>query len=88
MHTSYTVGLTTAEYRAFEYVSSDVEFWISNAAKNRARKAIDEIVSMNTQYCNANSIQIAVGTTAQVNQAYDLGVIQTVAQKTSAFIST
>ena len=39
----YTITLTEAEQKAMEYIAADVDFWITNAAKNRARIAIDEI---------------------------------------------
>ena len=50
----YTITLTDTEQKAMEYCAADVDGWISNAAHNRARIAIDEIVSLNTTYCNAN----------------------------------
>ena len=43
MHTSYTVGITTGEYKALQYVMVDQKEWIENAIKNRARIASDEI---------------------------------------------
>ena len=36
---------------------------------------------MNTDHCNENGIAIAVGIDAQVTQAYDLGIVKTVAQR-------
>ena len=71
----YTITLTDTEQKAMEYCTADVDGWITNAASNRARIAIEEIISLNTAYCNANSIAIAVGVDAQVQQAYDLGVV-------------
>ena len=44
IHTSYTVGITTGEYKALQSVMVDQEEWIKNAIKNRARIASDEIV--------------------------------------------
>ena len=46
MHTSYTVGITTGEYKALQYVMIDQKDWIENAIKNRARIASDEIVNL------------------------------------------
>ena len=45
IHTSYTVGITTGEYKALQYVMVDQNEWISNAIKNRARIAIDAILA-------------------------------------------
>ena len=71
----YTITLTDAEKTAMEYIAVDVDEWITNAAKNRARIAIDEIVKLNTDHCNSNDIAIAVGRDAQVAQALSLGII-------------
>ena len=64
-----------------EYIAADVKDWIDNAATNRARIAKEEIIAINTKHCNANSIAIAVGEAAQVDQAYTLGLIKTGAQR-------
>ena len=71
----YTITLTDTERKAMEYITADVDDWITNAATNRARIAIDEIVAKLVEHCNANDIALAVGRDAQVTQAYDLGVV-------------
>ena len=78
----YTVTLTDTEKTAMEYIAVDVDEWITNAATNRARIAIEEIIQLNTAHCNANSIAIAVGAAAQVAQALSLGVIDKAADRT------
>ena len=78
----YTVTLTDTEKTAMEYIAFDVVQWITNAATNRARIAIEEIIRLNTAHCNANSIAIAVGSDAQVAQALSLGVIDKAADRT------
>ena len=78
----YTVTLTDTEKTAMEYIAFDVDDWITNAAINRARIAIDEIIQLNTLHCNNNSIAIAVGRDAQVAQALELGVIDKAADRT------
>ena len=75
----YTITLTDTEKIAMEYIAFDVDEWITNAAKNRARSAIDEIVVLLVAHCNENSIALAVGKDAQVTQAYELGIVQTAA---------
>ena len=76
MHTSYTVGITTGEYRALQYVMVDQKDWIENALKNRARIASDEIVNLYTQFkVNKGEAITAVGTTAVIDAAYSEGVI-------------
>ena len=76
MHTSYTVGITTGEYKALEYVMIDQNDWITNAIKNRARIASDEIINLYTQFkINKGEAITAVGTTAVIEAAYAEGVI-------------
>ena len=76
MHTSYTVGITTGEYRALQYVMIDQKDWIENAIKNRARIASDEIVNLYTQFkINKGEAITAVGTTAVIEAASSEGVI-------------
>ena len=74
---NYTITLTDTEKKSMEYVAADVDDWITNAATNRARLAKEEIISLNTAYCNKNGVAIAVGEDAQVTQAYTLGVVKT-----------
>ena len=76
MHTSYTVGITTGEYKALQYVMINQQDWIENAIKNRARIASDEIVNKYTQFkINKGEAITAVGTTAVIEAAYAEGVI-------------
>ena len=76
IHTSYTVGITTGEYKALQYVMVDQNDWIENAIKNRARIASDEIVNLYTQFkINKGEAITAVGTTAVIEAAYTEGVI-------------
>ena len=76
MHTSYTVGITTGEYKALQYVMVDQNDWISNALKNRSRIASDEIVNTYSQFkINKGEAITAVGTTAVIEAAYAEGVI-------------
>ena len=80
----YTITLTDTERKAMEYCAADVDEWITNAATNRARIATEEIIALNTAHCNANGIAIGVGVTAQVEQAYNLGIVTTAAARNAA----
>jgi len=71
----YTITLTDTEQKSIEYIAVDVDAWITNAAKVRAKRAKEQIIAINAAHCNANSITIAVGEDAQVTQAYDLGLV-------------
>ena len=76
-----TFSITDTEEKALNYVCVGIATYTDNFITNRARKAIDEIVALNTAHCNANNIAIGVGVTAQVDQAYSLGVIKTALQR-------
>ena len=43
IHTSYTVGITTAEFLALQNVMIEQDTWIENAIQNRARISIENI---------------------------------------------
>ena len=73
----YIITLTDTEVKSLEYVAYDNQEWIENAVKNRVRIAKNEIISLNTSYCNNNNIAIAIGYDAQIEQAYSLGVVKT-----------
>ena len=76
IHTSYSVGITTGEYKALQYVMIDQKDWVENAIKNRARIASDEIVNQYSQFKISKGEAItAVGTTAVIEAAYSEGVI-------------
>ena len=71
----YTITVTDTQKKSLYYISPDVDECITNSATNRARKAKDEIIDKLVKHCNANSIAIATGEAAQVDQAYTLGVV-------------
>ena len=78
---NYTITLTDTEKKSMDYITTDIDDWITNVVKNRARIAKEEIISLNTAHCNANNIAIAVGEDAQITQAYDLGAVKTQAER-------
>ena len=76
IHTSYTVGITTGEYKALQYVMIDQKDWLENAIKNRARIATEEIRNLYTEFkINKGEAITAVGTTAVIEAAYAEGVV-------------
>tara|TARA_B100000123_G_C25684832_1_gene408118 strand:- start:252 stop:524 length:273 start_codon:yes stop_codon:yes gene_type:complete len=72
-----TVKLTDTQTKCLEYASYSVQDWCDNAIHNRARVAQEEIIAKLVAHCNENSIALAVGTDAQVTQAYTLKVVDT-----------
>ena len=76
IHTSYTVGITTGEYKALQYVMVDQKDWIENAVQNRARIATTEIQTLYTNYKIEKGEAItAIGSTAIIEAAYAEGVV-------------
>ena len=76
IHTSYSVGITTGQFKALQYVMVDQQDWIENAINNRARIASDEIVNIYTTHKIKKGEAItAIGTTAVIEAAYAEGVI-------------
>jgi hypothetical protein len=77
----YTITLTEAEQKAMEYIAADVDDWITNAATNRARIAIDQICSLYTNHKLENNEPITVvGKDAMVLAAYEEGIVKSAAQ--------
>ena len=82
----FTITLTDVETKCMTYVCTDTDDYITNAAQVRAGKGLAEIVRLNMEHCNTNSIAIATGEAAQVAQAFDLGVVKTAAQRQKDFV--
>lgn len=78
----YTITLTEAEDKAMQYVSSSALNWIKDSTHNRARKAIDEICKIYTEYkLNRNEPITAVGKDAMVLAAFSEGVVLSASQR-------
>ena len=76
IHTSYTVGISTGEFKALETVMVDQKDWITNAIQNRASVAINDITTKYTQYkINKGEAITAIGSTAVVEAAISEGVV-------------
>ena len=76
IHTSYTVGITTGEYKALQYVIVDQQDWVENVLKNLARIAATEIQTRYTNYKIEKGEAItAIGSTAIIEAAYAEGVV-------------
>ena len=76
MHTSYTVGITTGEFKALQTVMVDQQDWIENAIKERARIATIDITNAYTQFkINKGEAITAVGSTAIIEAAISEGVV-------------
>ena len=71
------VTVSDTQVKCLEYSAYSVQDWCDNAIHNRARVAQNEIIAKLVSHCNANDIALAVGTDAQVAQAYELKVVDT-----------
>ena len=77
MHTSYTVGITTGEYKALMSVMKDPQEFVENALENRARIATLDIQRKYTNFkINKGEAITAIGSTAIIEAAYAEGVIR------------
>lgn len=76
---THSIELEDWEYKCFQYLMRDdsIDDWMSNFAKERARKASENILSALINHCNENDIALAVGKAAQIDQAFELGIVQT-----------
>ena len=79
---NYTVTLTETEKSAMEYIAYDAQEWIENAIKERARIAIEEIVTLAVQKFLAANQTIPGSREEIVAAAYSNGWIQTAKYRT------
>ena len=76
MHTSYTVGVSTGDFKALQYVMVDQQDWIETAISQRAAIATKEIQTLYTNYkIDRGEAITAIGSTAIIEAAYAEGVI-------------
>ena len=79
--TTYTITYTQTEDLAMQYAALSVDDWIQNAVHERARIAIEEIVSLTVQKCLESNVPIP-GTKEEIVQlAFDQGWVKTVTQR-------
>ena len=80
----YKVTTSDHDERCLDYGMVGVQTWIDNAVATQIRINQQEIIKLNMEHCNANGITIGVGVTAQVEQAYNLGVVTTAEARNAA----
>ena len=78
---NYTITLTTAQDQALSYVAASQQDWIDNAATERARIAIEEIVALTVQKCLDTDTAIPGSKDAMVTLAFEQGWVKTAAQR-------
>lgn len=79
--TTYTVTYTETEDKAMQYAAASVDDWIQNAAHERARIAIDEIVALAVQKFLEAGQSIPGSKDEIVAAAFANGWVKTAAQR-------
>ena len=79
-----TITLTDTQVKSAEVEMADIQDWLENAINVRADLAQKKIIEKLVAHCNENEIALAVGADAQVNQAYDLELVQRAADVISS----
>ena len=79
----FTITLTDTENKGMEYAASNVQDWIDNAATNRARIAVDEIVNLYTTKALDDGVAIPATRELIVDDAFARGWVKTAAQRDS-----
>ena len=69
----YTVTLTQAEDKALSWAAVSQQAWIDNAAHERCRIAIEEIVKICVEKCLETNTPIPGSKDAMVELAFDQG---------------
>ena len=73
----YTISITDNEKKGLNTVMVGSGTWAANLLENRAHHAQEKILNDLYKHCNENGISIGVGVTAQIDQAYAIGVAHT-----------
>ena len=81
---TYTVTTSEHDERCLDYGMVGIQTWIDNAVATQIRISQQEIIKINMEYCNENGITIGIGVTAQVEQAYNLGIVTTAEARNAA----
>lgn len=68
-----TITLTDTEYKGLQSVAADPQEWVANAATNRARLAVDEIVQNYTTRALDEGVSIPGTRDAIVTDAFARG---------------
>ena len=80
----YKVTTSDHDERCLNFNIVGIQTWIDNAVAAQIQLSQQEIVKLNMEHCNANGISIGVGVTAQVEQAYTLGIVTTAEARNAA----
>jgi len=79
-----SIEITEAQQKALEYVAVSVQDWVDNATTDRARIAIDEIVSLYTARALDEGVAIPATREQIITDAYARGWIDTAANRVAS----
>lgn len=85
---TYTIELSAAEDAALSCVTLSQKEWINNAVHERARIAIDDIVSVTVQKCLDTNTQIPGSKEEMVSLALERGWVKTAAEVKAEYEET
>lgn len=71
-----TITVTDTEYKGLEYAANSPQEWADNALTNRARIAVDEIVTIYTNRALDEGVQIPTTRDEIVSDAFTRGWVQ------------
>lgn len=72
-----TITITDNEEKCLNTVMVGIGTWAANGLQNRAHHAQEKILDDLYKHCNTNGIAIGVGVTAQIDQAFAIGIAST-----------
>ena len=75
MTKTVTLSFEDHEMKALESEFADVSWFFQNFVKHRYQLREQYVLNLLLAHCNANGISLATGASAQIDQAYDLGLI-------------
>ena len=78
----YTINVSDVNDKVLGYVANSQQEWIENCVSARMISAKNEIITILVAHCNENGITIATGEDAQINQAFDLGIVKLAKDRT------
>jgi len=87
MAKTVTLNFEDHEMKALESEFVDVDAFFQNFVNHRYQLREQDILSKLIAHCNENSITIATGVSAQIDQAYDLGLIAKAVEDSHSFLT-
>lgn len=76
MAKTYTITVDDHIHKALETEFEDPEAHFDNFVDHRYKLIYEALLPLLIKYCNENSIALAVGEAAQIEQALSLGVVK------------